>query len=340
MDIVLGIVGSVIVNHHRDVVNVQTARHDVRGDHEVNLCGAEEVDDFVAFLLFEVGVHGSDVVALAFQDNREFLDLLLGGAEKNDTAGRMFLEHFLQNERFVSLRADIDALADVVGRLGNGNFYFDGVAHDGASQFRDARRHGGGEEHGLSFLRHLLDDGHDVLGEAHVQHAVCFVQHEVGGAAEVKVAELEVGDETPGRGEHNVRTCREGATLLFVADAIVAAIDGDGAYAGVVGEALQRLVDLSGEFSGRSDDETVHGVFGMRFASQKGEEREEICRRLARTGLCDAEDVASFKDGGNATGLNRRALFKAHVVECVKHVVGKVQVFKKDGVAVFFFCGR
>jgi hypothetical protein len=45
-------------------------------------------------------------------------------------------------------------------------------------QVRDLARHGGGEQQRLALLRQFRDDRADVMDEAHVEHAVGFVEDE------------------------------------------------------------------------------------------------------------------------------------------------------------------
>ena len=58
MDVHFGIVGQVIVENMRDVVNVESARGDIGGDQYFELVGAETSKDAFAGILVEVAVNG------------------------------------------------------------------------------------------------------------------------------------------------------------------------------------------------------------------------------------------------------------------------------------------
>ena len=221
----------------------------------------------------------------------------------------------------MAFAANVDTLGYVVGGFRDGNLYLHGVVHHGAGQLGNLGRHGGGEEDGLPLLRHLFDYAQDVVGKAHIEHTVGLVEHEVGGAAEVERAELQMGDESPGGGQHDVGAGLERTPLLFVARTIVAAVDGHGIDAGVVGKALQGLVNLPRQLPGGGNDEAVHRVGGMFVALQQGEQGQEVGGGFPCAGLGYAEHIAPFDNGGNALRLNGRAFFKTHIIECIEHIV-------------------
>ena len=82
----------------------------------------------------------------------------------------------------------------------------------------------------------LFDDGHDVVEETHVEHAVGFVENDVCGARKVEIPQLEMRNEAAGRGNNDVCALRKGFAFLFEADAVVASVDGNAVGARVVGE--------------------------------------------------------------------------------------------------------
>ena len=59
--IVFGIVGDVEIYDQRDVVNVYSSCHDVRGHENVRLSATEQIHHLVAFLLRKVAMHGTAV---------------------------------------------------------------------------------------------------------------------------------------------------------------------------------------------------------------------------------------------------------------------------------------
>ena len=189
VDVVFGIVGRVVVDDHGDVVDVDAAADDVGGHEEVDVAGLELVHHVVALFLLQVGVHGVAVVAAAAELGSELLDVLLAAGEEDDALGRGGLEEVLEDGHLIDFVADEYALVNVFGGLADGYLYLNGVAHDAAGECGDLLGHRGREENGLALLGEALDDLEDVVGEAHIKHAVGLVEDEVGGAGEVEVAE-------------------------------------------------------------------------------------------------------------------------------------------------------
>ena len=151
------------------------------------------------------------------------------------------------------------------------------------------------------------------------------------GARKIEIPQLEMRDEAAGRGNNDVCALRKGFAFLFEADSVVASVDGNAVGARVVGETLQGLVDLLGQLTCRRHDEAVYGVLRVRLFAQDGKHREEIGRRLAGAGLCNADEVLALEEGRNATRLYGGTLFETHVPKCVEHVFAEGEVFKIDG---------
>jgi len=134
-----------------------------------------------------------------------------------------------------------------------------------------------------------------------------------------------VADEAAGGGDDDVGAQLQGALLLFVADAVVAAIDADaGDVVEVVGEALHGLVNLLGQFAGGGHDDTVDGIAREAAVAQLREDGEEVGGCLAGSGLCDTDEVAALQEWGDGLFLNGGALGEVHVVEGIEDVVVEV----------------
>ena len=87
--------------------------------------------------------------------------------------------------QFLRIVADVGTLADLLCGAGDGNLDLHRIMEQGDGQFADLRRHRGREHHTLAILRKFIDDLHDIVDEAHVEHAVSLVEHEEGTAGEV-----------------------------------------------------------------------------------------------------------------------------------------------------------
>ena len=131
-----------------------------------------------------------------------------------------------------------------------------------------------------------------------------------------------MADETSGRGDDNVGAEAECPLLLFVADAVVAAIDADaGDAVEVVGESLHGLVDLLSQFARGCHDDAVDGIVGEAAVAQLREYGQKVGCRLAGACLGNADEVAAFQEGRDSLFLNGCTLDKVHVVERIEYVV-------------------
>ena len=190
--------------------------------------------------------------ATAVIDAEFFGDLVgpvLGAAEDDDGVVVDALEELQQQ---VGLLRVADLVEDVLDGLGGGTARTDlnrlRVPHCPLDERLNRRRDRGGEEHGLAFVGALLEDALHVGEEAHVQHPVGFVEHEVLNLAEVAVALLHVVEEPTGRGDDDIHAGLERVELLLITDAAVD--DGDG-QVGEPGVVAERGLDLRGQLARR-----------------------------------------------------------------------------------------
>src|SRR5471030_722249 len=80
------------------------------------------------------------------------------------------------------------------------------VAQEAIVQRLDLGRHGGREKQGLADLRQGGDDALDVGNEAHVEHAIGFVDHQDLDVVQENAAALEMVEQTTGCGDQHVGT--------------------------------------------------------------------------------------------------------------------------------------
>ena len=114
--IVLGLGGNVVVDNHRNVVDVDSARHDIGGDKDVGMPGLECAYDFLAPALLEVAVHLVDADSLFSQNLAEVFYSEFRPDKNNDTlAATFFLEKIEKYSGFLADTAEHGALIDLVG---------------------------------------------------------------------------------------------------------------------------------------------------------------------------------------------------------------------------------
>ena len=104
----------------------------------------------------------------------------------------------------------------MVGDGGGGLRHFDPhrIVQELLGDAPDLRRHGGGEEQRLARERHQLADALDVGDEAHVEHAVGFVDDEKLDAGEQQPAALGMIEQAARRRDQHVDAARQLGVLV------------------------------------------------------------------------------------------------------------------------------
>ena len=184
-----------------------------------------------------------------------------------------------------------DALLDQLDRGGRrGHRHLGRIAQHLLGELGDLLRHGGGEEQRLPFLRELGHDGADVVDEAHVEHAVGFIEHQDFDLAQAQRIAPDQVDEAPGGGDQEVDAVHQCADLPPHGHAA----DGErGAEAKMPAIGLKAVEDLAGQFAGRAQHQRAAGlaVRPLRVAEEVLQDRQRECRGLAGSGLRDPDHV-------------------------------------------------
>ncbi len=157
---------------------------------------------------------------LAFQHFRHFVGAVLGAGEDDGATDARVLENLAQQRALVVLFDEQDPLVDLVGGGGNRRHgHLDRIAQDAVGEARDLARHGRGEQQRLAMGGQGGDDLLDVVDEAHVEHAVGFVQDEGLDLVELDVALVHEVEQAAGAGDKDIHAARHGAHLRLLADA-------------------------------------------------------------------------------------------------------------------------
>ena len=321
MHVILSLAGHIVVHHHGDVVDIDAAGHDVGGHQHIDAAGAEGEHYLLALVLIQVGVHLGALDAGAAKRTVQLLDLQFGGHEDYDTLGGLGLQQMLEHRLLLRLVDYGGALLDGLGRTGDGGLDLYGMVQEFAGQLLDLRGHRGREHHGLTPGGQVLGDGHDVIEEAHVQHAVRLVQDEERHLRQVAIPHLQMRQESAGGGDDHVGALLQTMLLLGETAAVGTAVNGERGDRQIVGEPLHLVVYLHGEFARGGHDDAVDGVRGIIAVSQPLDYGQQVSGRLAGTGLGDSHEVLALQRRRNGHGLDGGALVEVHGVKCVEYVV-------------------
>ena len=180
---------------------------------------------------------------------------------------------------------------------------------------RNARRHRGREERGLTLRRQRVENRLQVVGEPHVEHLVGFVEHDALDVGQLERAALDVIDRAPRRGDDDVDPALQGAKLLLNG---LATVDRDDAGSERVPVLVHRLGDLHRQLPRRNEDERARPsrlIAASRFVVDALEQRQRERRRLSRSRGRLTEQVASLEQRRDGLALDGRGLLVAERCE-------------------------
>ena len=285
--------------------DIQPARRDIAGDENLDRSGAEAVEGFGAQRLVEIAMQRRGVEAMLAQRFGDDVHIALAITE-DDGVGDLarFLDEAAQGFALgpiVGGNVD-DFLLDVGGgRRGARDFHAHRIVQELVGEFLNLRRHGRGVEQRLAREGQLLADLFDIRDEAHVEHAVGFVDDEDVDLAQHQLAAAEM--------IHQAARCRDQHVHATIQLAVLI-VEGGAADEQrhrklvVFAVLLEILGHLGGEFAGRFQNErTGHARLGAAPREHLDHGQGEG-GGLARSGLRDADHIAALEDMRDALRLN------------------------------------
>ena len=308
------VVGALVVDDVRDVVDVDAAGGDVRGDEHIDLAGAERAQRLLACALAEIAVHRADSEAALGEVVAYSLCLALGAREDHgelapvglqDAGEQLDLVHRVDAPHVLLDRVDSGVL---VAHVGSAKVHR--LRHVAAGEIDDLPRHGGGEEHGLALRGDHRDDALDIGQEAHVEHLVGLIEHEHLDMREVEVATVGEVDDAARGADDDVDAVLQGLDLRLVR---AAAVDGQDADALDATGALDVGGDLESELAGRADDQGLGlalgiggqlGVLGLVGRDHPLQQRDAEAERLAGACLGLSDEVGALQGQRDALLLD------------------------------------
>ncbi len=331
----LGLHGQVVVHDMGDIVDVESARGDIGRDEDGRAPRAEGVERADALVLRLVAVDRLRADVRGLQLARQAVRAVLRLREDDGAVHLEGVEEMDEELRLLRLEHEVELLVDAVDRARDGrDGDLHGVAQERVREVADLLRHGRREEHRLPLRGEQRRDLADRLDEAHVEHAVCLVEHEEVDLAEVDEPLLQEVDETPRRRDEDIDSLLERADLR----ALPHAAEDDGvAKRRVAAVACEALADLRGQFARRRKDEHLR-LAAERRARAAGHALEQVVqdrqrerRRLSRARLRDAEDIAARDRGRNRLRLDGRGMLVAVRDERVEQGLGEMEAGERNG---------
>ena len=297
-------VGDLEVDDVAELVHIDATGGDVGGHEHAEVAALEGFHGLLALGLALVAVDRLAAHALFAKVSDQFVGTVFGAGEDQCTGHTGCGQHIDEQVLFLRLAHEVHFLLDRFRRAASA-LYLDGhrVEQDRVSQLLDVLRHGGRKEQGLSPWGQELDDLSDVVDEAHVEHGVRLVEHEVLEVVQSDVALVDEVQEAPRCGHDNVHATLECCDLLALFDPAEDDRVMDLQVRAVVPDAV---ADLGGEFAGWAQDEGADdtALVSTWLLGEPVQHGQGEGGRFAGAGLGHAQHIASVENVRDGLSLN------------------------------------
>ena len=323
MHVILRVEWHVKIDDMADLRHVDTTRSDVRGDEHVVTAITKAFQGIFTLTLGAVRVERSDRMAVAGKELRDAVRAMAGTAEDDDGIVVDLVKKSLEQIGLLIIRDGENGVLDGGGRSAARTNLDDlGLLHGPLDEGVDIRRDRRGEQAGLTLLGATLNDAADIRQEAHVQHAVRFVENEVLHLIKADGAAVQVIDKPAGRGNQDIHAALQLIHLLAITDT---AEDDDGTQIGEPGEITEGSLHLGGQFAGGFQHQHAWCRGGF---VQFGKDGQGKGSRLASARLGTANHVFTGQNQGNGAQLNGGRFDITHGLDAFHHRAGQTQLCK------------
>jgi len=299
MDEVFGDIGKIVIDDVGDVLNVDAASGDVGGDQDAILPALKAGEGGGALRLRAVAMNHGGVDALPVEALGDAFGAALG-ARENKAAAAFVVEQVVKHIG-LAIFGNFEGLeANIFGRLGSGaEGEPDGILCVIADELSHAAFHCCGKAESLALARQHADDAANGREEAHVQHAISFIEDKGFDAAQRNEPAVEIIFEAAGSGDDEARAFADGVELAAFRQTT------DDKSRGLRLLRAQGVIlrdNLHREFPGRHKNES--GDSGSSRLRQLFHDREKERERFAGSRLGRGDDVLAFQGLRNCCGLH------------------------------------
>ncbi|VVE50525.1 hypothetical protein PCE31107_04673 [Pandoraea cepalis] len=332
VDIVLRHFRQVEVDHVGQLVDVDAARGNIGRNQHLQCAALEFGERARAGALTLVTVNGERRNAALRELLGEPVRAVLG-AREHEHLEPVVLTHEVFEQLALTVAIDrVDLLRDGFRRrVATRHFDERGRLEQAVGQLLDLVGERGREQQVLALRRQHRQHTANIANEAHVEHAVGFVQHENLDAREIDRLLLHVIEQTARGRDENVHAARQ---LFDLRHHRHAAEHGHGRERQVLAVLRDAFLDLGGQLARGRQHERAHGALavGRRRARTRGEhlqDRQREACRLAGPGLGTGEEIAALQDGRNRLQLNGSRVRVAKVGHGTQDVGRQAELFKR-----------
>ena len=203
MGVALGRVRQIKVDDMGDADAVDAARRDVRGDHDPVFAAAKAVQGLLPAILGEVALQGCREHPFELQLAGQTLGPMLGAGEDEHAVMRGLAQKGFEQGHLLPGGDRVKGVLDLFRRSRVGDLHHCGLHQDLIGYLADFRRHGRGEKQVLPFGRQFGHDPAQIGQEAHVEHAVGFVEDQGVHMGQVHQAPIDEVKQTSGTGHQH-----------------------------------------------------------------------------------------------------------------------------------------
>ena len=328
MDVHFRIRRHIHIDDGGQVGNIQAARsHIGRHQHAAALVGKLH-QYFVALALLQLAKQRQRAEAFGLQRRHHVTALLLGIAKGNGRFRAEVGEQLGHGCHLVAGGHLVPALLDLAGAVLCSHLHGLRVAHEAIGKTGNAFRIGGREQQGLAICRALLCDGDDVAEEAHVQHAIGFVQHQSLEVADVELAALHQVHHAAGCANNDVGTVLQRCDLVARGHAAIDGHDLD------VFLRARQTADFGSDLIGQLARGAQHqGLDGKPARIETIHHGQAKGGGLAAAGAGLSNQVLALQGQWQTGSLNGRHLRVAQLLEVGQHFRGQGQRRESGGIS-------
>ena len=240
--------------------------------------------------------------AVAVELFAQAVGAVLGAGEHQHLMPAVFLDQVAEHCALARFFDHDHFLVDTIGGgVARRDVDLDRLVEQVRGELADILREGRREQQRLALFGHVLEHALDIVDEAHVEHAIGFVEHQRLDIRQVGMAFLKQIEQTPGCGHDDIHAFLELADLRLIADAAE-----DHGRANRTGLAIGAygFVDLGGEFARRREHQ--YPRFLLLGLAQAMQQRQGEGSGLAGAGLGGGKHVLALEYGRNGLGLDGR----------------------------------
>jgi hypothetical protein len=296
VNVVFGHERQVVIDHERQVRDVEAPRGDVGGHQDVDAPGFEVAERTVAGVLALVAVNHGGPDSRAIQVLADAIRAALRLAEHQRLPFLRRREHIPQDAALPAFRNGVNPVTHRRrDHLTLRDVHVDRRSREFGRQPRHLCRQRRRKQQRLTFAWQRRQDAAQRRQKAHVQHPIRFVQCQDLQTRQVDRALLHVIDQPSGRCHDHVDPVAERFELGSHRDA---AEDRRDLHAGGRPVFSERLVNLDRQLARRHQDEAARRAWrGAPPAAdeQPFDHRQAKCGRFARTCLRAGEQIASLE---------------------------------------------